>query len=301
MSSYATTVSDVPAIAAPVEVTREPLAAAYAEIDGKALARFLDLAATFRKGFNSCLPILGTVKIDIHPLGVTATVIENTVTDNYMTQTFPGVACGESSACIEIKALSALVKGSTGDVRIEFSPGGRAAIGRDMVGTMFAEDYPATPAVERVASCELRTGSFTPLLASISKDPHRAILNGVLTIAENGTVTLVSTDTHRLTVRTTDTETPEALKVVLPACVARVACKIKAPVTLTIDGEGHYDAAIGDVHILGCGLSGTYPNWERVVPQNNTLEATGGHRQSNPRRQAKREPHQVQIHGRRRD
>ena len=80
--------------------------------------------------------------------------------------------------------------------------------------TLNANDFPEFPEIETEQQVELPSGILSSMVDKVykvtSKDTSRPILAGVLLTVENNTIRLVATDSYRLAVCDTNTETSSA-------------------------------------------------------------------------------------------
>lgn len=146
--------------------------------------------------------------------------------------------------------------------------------------TLDSEDFPEPPEFGGDAELTLKMGALRNAVDSVvfavSPDSHRQILTGVLFHYNGQTLTLVATDTHRLAVRRI--EQPgigNSVNAVVPEKA------LKAIKSLPIDddqdvvirfGNGRLGVDANGAKVVSQLLSGTFPNWERVVPAENTRQ-----------------------------
>ena len=142
--------------------------------------------------------------------------------------------------------------------------------------TLPAEDFPRLPEVEGEAA----TLPAQPLAETIervaraaSRDEVRPILTGVLVQAEGAALTMVATDSYRLSVKHTSLETPlaEPLDANVPARALRELARVVA--------SGGHDSVEIDVsrnqaifRVDGMALSsrlieGQFPSWRQLIPE----------------------------------
>jgi DNA polymerase-3 subunit beta len=107
-----------------------------------------------------------------------------------------------------------------------------------------------------------------------SRDEARPILTGVLVHAKEDTLTLASTDGHRLAVRVIPATVPAGLvgtSVIIPARalerLAKVRVSPESVVTVALAEAGnHVHFTVGDVEMASQVIEGTYPTYEPVIP-----------------------------------
>jgi DNA polymerase-3 subunit beta len=142
--------------------------------------------------------------------------------------------------------------------------------------TLTSEDFPRLPEFDGEAA-SLPGG---PLAATIdrvaraaSRDEVRPILTGVLVSAEGDTLTMVATDSYRLSVKHTKLErpVPEALEANVPARALRELARIVAQ-----DGTESVDISLarnqavfraGPVVLSSRLIEGQFPSWKQLIPE----------------------------------
>lgn len=147
---------------------------------------------------------------------------------------------------------------------------------------MNAEDYPRLPQIEedRVLSIpsDLLKTMIRQTVFAVSTTETRPILTGVMWSLENGNLTFVATDSHRLTTRKATVESATGLSfqnIVIPGKSLLELSKILS------DDDKLVDIVITDNQILvkvnhilfySRILDGTYPDTSRIIPQNMKTE-----------------------------
>ncbi len=142
--------------------------------------------------------------------------------------------------------------------------------------TLPAEDFPRLPELGDDAA----RLPATPLAETIdrvaraaSRDEVRPILTGVLVQAEDNRLTMVATDSYRLSVKHTELEAslPEAIEANVPARALRELARIVAQ-------EGPEEVAIslarnqavfqaGPVVLFSRLIDGQFPSWRQLIPE----------------------------------
>jgi DNA polymerase-3 subunit beta len=139
-----------------------------------------------------------------------------------------------------------------------------------------AEDFPRLPEFEGDA---IRLPA-TPLAATIdrvaraaSRDEVRPILTGVFLHAEDTTLTMVATDSYRLSVKHTPLEAalPRALEANVPARALReLARVISAEAVDEVEITMPRNQAVfraGDVLLSSRLIEGQFPSWRQLIPE----------------------------------
>lgn len=193
------------------------------------------------------------------------------------------VACmvnDPGAICVQARLLSELVsKLPEGDVQLKVLDDQHLLMQQGpseyRMNTLEAEDFPEPPEYGGEGELSMPMGELRDaadsVLYAVSSDAHRPILTGVLFGYDGETLTLVATDTHRLAVR--KLRKPGIKGSSISAVVPEKALKaIKSlplgdedVVTISF-GNGRLGVDAGGARIVSQLLSGTYPNWERVVP-----------------------------------
>jgi DNA polymerase III subunit beta len=142
--------------------------------------------------------------------------------------------------------------------------------------TLPAEDFPRLPEFP-ADGAKLPAGPLTDTIDRVaraaSRDEVRPILTGVLVQAEGTTLTMVATDSYRLSVKHTELEQalPEPIEANVPARALRELARIVAQ-------EGPDDVSIslarnqavfqaGSVVLFSRLIEGQFPSWRQLVPE----------------------------------
>lgn len=165
-----------------------------------------------------------------------------------------------------------------GEVSLELRPEQRdveiaAAGARFHLRTLPAEDFPRLPEIEG-ETASLPAGPLAETIELVaraaSRDEVRPILTGVLLQAEATMLTMVATDSYRLSVKRTELETPvsQTLEANVPARALRELARIA--------GEGDVEIALQRNQVVfrtaGTVLSsrlieGQFPSWRQLIPE----------------------------------
>jgi DNA polymerase-3 subunit beta len=151
-----------------------------------------------------------------------------------------------------------------------------ASAARFHLRTLPAEDFPRLPQLDEGAA----TLPAAPLAETIdrvaraaSRDEVRPILTGVLFQADGSTLTMVATDSYRLSVKHTQLESPlaESIEANVPARALRELARI-------IGQDGTEDVAlslarnqavfrVGGVVLSSRLIEGQFPSWRQLIPE----------------------------------
>jgi DNA polymerase-3 subunit beta len=229
---------------------------------------------------RAAIPSLGGVKLTAASgqltlsatdteLGLTMTVSE-LVIESDGTLLLPGRLLGDVVRNLPGGEVSLALRPEQGDVELT------AGSARFHLRTLSAEDFPRLPEFEGEVA-KLPAG---PLAATIdlvaraaSRDEVRPILTGVLLHVESATLTMVATDSYRLSVKHTELERalPEPIEANVPARALRELARIIAQ-------EGPDDVSIslarnqavfqaGSVVLFSRLIEGQFPSWRQLIPE----------------------------------
>jgi DNA polymerase III subunit beta len=202
-------------------------------------------------------------------LGLTMTVSELAI-ENDGTLLLPGRLLGDVVRNLPGGEVSLALRPEQGDVELT------AGSARFHLRTLSAEDFPRLPEFEGEVA-KLPAG---PLAATIdlvaraaSRDEVRPILTGVLLHAESATLTMVATDSYRLSVKHTELERalPEPIEANVPARALRELARIIAqegPDEVSISlarNQAVFQA--GSVVLFSRLIEGQFPSWRQLIPE----------------------------------
>jgi len=155
---------------------------------------------------------------------------------------------------------------------IELQAGGA----RFHLRTLPAEDFPRLPEFEGEA-VRLPAGTLAETIERVaraaSRDEVRPILTGVLVQAEEGRLTMVATDSYRLSVKHAELDAPVAqpLEANVPARALRELARI-----ITAEGVDELEIAMprnqivfraGPVVLSSRLIEGQFPSWRQLIPE----------------------------------
>jgi DNA polymerase-3 subunit beta len=229
---------------------------------------------------RATLPSLGGIQLEAGDAGLT---LRATDMELGLTMTVAGVQV-ESPGTVLLpgRLLGDVVRSlPPGDVTLAMRPEPRdveiiASAARFHLRTLPAEDFPRVP--------ELGEGPATlpaaPLAATIdrvaraaSRDEVRPILTGVLFQAEGSKLTMVATDSYRLSVKHTELESPlaESIEANVPARALRELARIigqggAEEVALSLDRNQAVFRA-GGVVLSSRLIEGQFPSWRQLIPE----------------------------------
>jgi DNA polymerase-3 subunit beta len=143
--------------------------------------------------------------------------------------------------------------------------------------TLRSEDFPTLPSSDPASRMTLPVQAFvdtaTQVSRSASKDETRPVLTGVLISAGGQELTMVATDSYRLSVKhaTLDTPLQSTIEANVPARalqeLARIAQSMEEP-ELTISlGQNQVVFEIGEVVLSSRLIDGQFPNYRQLLPE----------------------------------
>lgn len=186
------------------------------------------------------------------------------------------------AVCVPSKLLSEII-GALGDGEITIELSGTSVVLTHGMSewkmlALQPDDFPPIPAVEESSSLTLNPKELLKgiesVIFAVSDDTHRQALTGVLFHYDGNALTLVATDTHRMSIHTIYQEGIGAdLHVVVPGKALKIIKSLnfgdEEKVKVTFD-ETRIMVDTGSSVVVSQLLNGPYPNWERVVPTEHT-------------------------------
>ncbi len=156
---------------------------------------------------------------------------------------------------------------------------------RFKVAGLSKENFPDVPSVEG-KTVTLPAGPLrymiTRSIYAITQEESRYTLNGALLIVNPGTITLVTTDGHRLVLISHNCEISGIegeTRVLVPKKTLVELSKLAADDVLTIEfgnTENHLFFKVGERLLVSRILTGQFPNYELVIPRENHRELVVG-------------------------
>jgi DNA polymerase III subunit beta len=229
---------------------------------------------------RTTLPSLSGIKLDARAreltlsatdteLGLTMTLGEISV-ETEGTLLLPGRLLGDVIRSLPSGEVTLALRSEQRDV--ELTAGGA----RFHLRTLPAEDFPRLPELAGEAA-KLPAGPLAETIERVaraaSRDEVRPILTGVLVQAEGTRLTMVATDSYRLSVKHAELEQalPEAIEANVPARALRELARIVAQ-------EGAEEVAIslarnqavfqtGSVVLFSRLIEGQFPSWRQLIPE----------------------------------
>jgi DNA polymerase-3 subunit beta len=143
--------------------------------------------------------------------------------------------------------------------------------------TLRSEDFPALPSPDTDTRMTLPTQAFVDtalqVSRSASKDETRPVLTGVLISAGGQELTMVATDSYRLSIKHAALDTPleGTIEANVPARalqeLARIAQSAEEPELKISLGQNQVVFEIGDVVLSSRLIDGQFPNYRQLLPE----------------------------------
>ena len=202
-------------------------------------------------------------------LGLTMTIDEVQV-ESPGTVLLPGRLLGDVVRTLPAGDVSLALRPEQRDIEL------MASAARFHLRTLPAEDFPQLPALDENPA----TLPAAPLAETIdrvaraaSRDEVRPILTGVLFQADGSTLTMVATDSYRLSVKHTELGSPlaDAIEANVPARALRELARILGQrgaeeVALSLARNQAVFRA-GDVVLSSRLIEGQFPSWRQLIPE----------------------------------
>ena len=228
---------------------------------------------------RTTLPALGGVHLTAEPDGLT---LRATDLELSLTRKTPASVETPGEVLLPARLLADVARTlPTGPVELSLRPEQRdvevvAGSARFHLRTLAADDFPKLPE----AGDEIVALPAGPLAATIdlvaraaSRDEVRPILTGVFVSGEGTTLTMVATDSYRLSVKHTELESPLSAKVEanVPAKALRELARVIAQegaeeVELSLSRNQAVCRAAG-VTIGSRLIEGQFPSWRQLIPE----------------------------------
>ena len=239
------------------------------------------------------IPILTGIKIEVTEKGMTMTGSDSDIT---ICTFIPAERDGEQlikiteigNIVLQARVFSEIVrKLPTNEVRIEVKDGFQALIrsGKSefkLIGSN-PDDYPVLPDVKDEHSFSLPADLMKSIIRetvfAVSQQETRPILTGVQWVAENGKLSCVATDSHRLARRLTSPEEmpTDPLSIVIPGKSLQELNKILPDNNESIEiliTEQQILFKTANVLFYSRLLEGNYPDTSRLIPTENKTSVT---------------------------
>jgi DNA polymerase-3 subunit beta len=174
-----------------------------------------------------------------------------------------------------------------GDVNIKFLENHWASItagrSKTKIAGMSRESYPELPVMPDVIAeipCKQLASMITRTVFAISMEESRFTLNGALLLLKEDVMVMVATDGHRLAfVEAPSAEAQRSFRALIPRKamgeIVKLSDEAPAEATIAFSGDdNHLFFRFGGRLLITRKLSGNFPDYERVLPADNSHIAT---------------------------
>ncbi|WP_072500315.1 DNA polymerase III subunit beta [Olsenella phocaeensis] len=177
------------------------------------------------------------------------------------------------------KILSNIVK-TLPDSAVSFEGAGHTVLiscekSKFRLNTLEAGDFPEFPDLSPDRSIELPSGLLSQMVDKVykvtSKDSSRPILSGILLSVEENTIRLVATDSYRLAVCDSNTETSsvdEAFVAIVPGNTFHDVLTLPSMTEEVMVGitDSQVVFSFGNTTYVSRKIDGTFPNYRQLLP-----------------------------------
>lgn len=225
---------------------------------------------------RTTLPILSNVKITSHGSTVDFLCCDG---EMWASHSVPANVETEGEICVPHKLLSEIASSQPdGDLTLTATETS-AMLSRSgsewKLSVVRSDDFPSPPETTPTYNLSLGFGELADAIDGVqyaaSDDSARPILQGVLFKWDEDSLTLVSTDTHRLAYQKMSKPGLGTSHIaVVPSKALRAIQSLpiedSTEITLAFD-DNRMTIEVGACKLVTQLLSGQFPNWEKVIPQ----------------------------------
>ena len=243
-------------------------------LNRKALLEKLSIVKAGISG-RSSLPILSHILLqsDGEKLVLTGNDLEMAVTTS---MELP-LGSGAGMIALPLATFQSIINGfSTDEVTIKDDAKCRTLLksGKSQytILSLPGSEYPKPPETKEKACFTIQASEFKGALSEVTRcvsdDANRAILTGVLFLLNEGVLTLVATDTHRLGVTSRNVESTGGYTGIVPErFISELSNLLKGDGLIQASlGENHVTFTVDDNVLVSNLIAGQYPNYQRVIP-----------------------------------
>ena len=195
----------------------------------------------------------------------------------------------EGETVVSGKLLTSIVK-NLPDAAVTLSGGDRSisiacGMANYRLNTLDAADWPSFPEIVPSNSIELPADLLSKMVDRAyrvtSRDGARPILQGVLITVENNTITLAATDSYRLVVLDSHSETSsvtERFEAIIPGSVFHDVMTMPSMTDVITIGttEGQVIFSFGSTTFISQKIKGRFTDYKQIIPKKHTLSVDMG-------------------------
>ena len=186
----------------------------------------------------------------------------------------------EGAIAIQAKKLLDIIRAAAGDeVTLRIADEGTLTIlvgkSRFKIRGLSADDFPTLPDVSAEAPLIVPFMTFRGMIGkifyAISSEESRFQLSGALLKVDDGALSLIATDGHRLALVETEVAGLEAAEgILVPRKTLQELQRFESPGDLEIrHTEHHLSFSVGQRQLICRVLEGSFPDYERVIAKDN--------------------------------
>lgn len=240
-------------------------------------------AATRVVSARTTLPVLQNIKIEaiVEEKGGKV-AITGTDMNTCVRKTMPAEVEIEGATTVPAKLFLELIEQFKDAEKLSLELRGNLLFLRDensesehSLPTVPADEFPLLPELAESRSCEIEEETLRNLIKrsvfAAATEESAGVCTGVLVEIEGDKLTLVATDTHRMSVARAKISNPlhERVEAIIPATVMREIHRLLSDsselLKLAINGA-HMQVETNDMQCITLKMQGQFPNYRRVIP-----------------------------------
>lgn len=235
-------------------------------IERAALTKAINAVRNIVENRNT-IPILGNFLLSANNQRLSVTATDLTIC---ATSTVDADIEDEGEICIDAKLMTDIAKkAGNSEISINLEAGKlivKSGRSRFSLETLPADDFPRLRNKQYDAEFEMDVASlFAPVKFAMSTEETRYFLNGVFFHNAKGNATAVATDGHRMA-RYIGPEAPAFPAVIVPT---KTVMNVPEGVITVSVSDRDIMFSTKDFEMTSKVIDGTFPDYERVIPQNN--------------------------------
>jgi len=145
------------------------------------------------------------------------------------------------------------------------------------INGLSADEFPVIPTVGEAPAHTLDSADFKEALSqtvfAVSVNDARPEISGVYLLFENSTLTMAGTDSYRLAEKkiTLVSGSPEKIEAIVPLRtmqeLGRILGQVSGELSIIVN-DNQVLFRVADVELVSRVISGNYPNYQQIIPQN---------------------------------